>query len=170
MTYPSRALSSPPPFLRLLLLGILLHALLLVGGCGPSSQHTLPLPQKGDAQSIARTAQALQGIPYRWGGASPETGFDCSGFIWWVMRHNDITVPRTTKEQAHSGRSISLRHAESGDIVVFRINGNRLHTGIIIRPGYFIHSPKAGATIREESYRNHSYWQPRLIDIRRVLP
>ncbi|MFV0423156.1 C40 family peptidase [Oleidesulfovibrio sp.] len=158
--------------------------LVLAGGCGsktvlPASgagghqgsvaYRTLPPQGQKDRVAVVRTAQAVIGVPYKWGGASPQEGFDCSGFVWWVMRHNGLAVPRMTAAQASSGKAIAPAQAVAGDILVFRIGRKGLHTGIVSGGGTFIHSPKSGAAVREEPYTN-GYWWPRLISVRRIVP
>ncbi len=151
---------------------------LLAGGCGHKT--VLPpvaaggdsvLPAQGQRHRLAvvRTAQALVGVPYRWGGSSPQQGFDCSGLVWWVMRHNGIAVPRMTDGQAQTGTAVAPAQAAAGDIAVFRIGYGGLHTAVISGSGTMVHSPKSGSTVREESYLSR-YWLPRLVTVRRILP
>lgn len=139
------------------------------GGHQRAAYKTLPPQGQRDRVAVVRTAQAVIGVPYKWGGASPQEGFDCSGLVWWVMRHNGLSVPRMTNAQAASGTAIAPTQAVAGDIVVFRVGGKGLHTGIVSGSGTFIHSPKSGSAVREERYTN-GYWWPRLLTVRRTLP
>ncbi|WP_367648922.1 C40 family peptidase [Escherichia sp. E2593] len=91
---------------------------------------------------------AQLGKPYRWGGASPETGFDCSGLIWYAWRKNfHITLPRTaagmySMPQAHHVPYMLL---QPGDMVFFSIHGERVdHVGVYVGNGHFIEAPHTG--------------------------
>jgi cell wall-associated NlpC family hydrolase len=118
----------------------------------------------GDVVSIARS-QA--GVPYRYGGVSPKTGFDCSGLILWAYRQRGVAVPRLAKAQAAFGTPVDIRSLHPGDIVAFRIKGG-YHTGIYSGNGNFIHSPSTGSRVREESLHT-AYWRSSFIGARRVL-
>ncbi len=118
--------------------------------------------------AISKTAQSQIGKYYKFGGASPKTGFDCSGLIMWSYNKHGIKVPRTTKDQARVGKKISSKKVQPGDIVVFKskYTSSGYHTGIYIGNNKFVHSPKTGAKIRIESF--NSYWKPKISSFRRV--
>ncbi len=123
------------------------------------------------AFSVVRSARSQIGKPYHWGGCSPYEGFDCSGLVWWVYNDNGINIPRVSWQQLKTGRAVHKSRMQAGDIVFFRIpgQGKSLHTGIYSGNGNsFIHSPKSGHTVREESM-NKKYWQKYFIAARRVL-
>ena len=123
---------------------------------------------KGGGTSVVRVARSQTGVPYRTGGTSPQRGFDCSGLIYWVYQQHGVAVPRVAKSQALFGNRVSAGALRPGDIVAFRVNGD-YHTGIYSGNGKFIHSPKAGSRVREESI-NTNYWSDRFVGGRRVLP
>ena len=88
-------------------------------------------------------AYALQhlGCPYRWGGTSPDTGFDCSGFVWYVYRHFGYTIQRVACNQATEGVHVDHKDIQPGDILCFYQGDNYIgHSGIYIGNGQFIHS------------------------------
>lgn len=123
------------------------------------------------ALNIVRTARAQVGRPYKWGGKSPGEGFDCSGLVWWVYRQNGINLPRMTVGQIKAGRPVSYNNLQAGDIVFFDVGtwGKTLHEGIYAGSNrFFIHSPKSGNSVREESI-SKSYWRDRFVIGRRIL-
>lgn len=115
------------------------------------------------------SAKNLKGVRYRNGGDSPETGFDCSGYVCWVYNENGISLPRTAREQSRVGRAVNKKDLQPGDIVAFRIRSRTgYHTGIYTGNGNFIHSPSSGKRVSESSM-NSAYWRKRFIGARRVL-
>lgn len=135
-----------------------------------SRQQPVPLlpPVISTGESVVRKAANLIGRPYAWGGADPGTGFDCSGLVVWVYGWHGVELPRTAREQSRVGKRIPFGKLQPGDLVFFRTSGRTTnHVGIATGRGTFIHSPKPGEQVREESLR-HPYWRQRLIDVRRI--
>ena len=99
-------------------------------------------------------ARHLLGVPYRWGGTSPATGFDCSGFVSFVYRHFGVALPRTTYEQFTRGRRVSRAGLRPGDLVFFDGVG---HVGLYVGHGRFIHAPHSGASVEVSSFSDGSY-------------
>jgi cell wall-associated NlpC family hydrolase len=91
-----------------------------------------------------RFARHLLGVPYSYGGTSPATGFDCSGFVSFVYRHFGLTLPRVAAEQFGVGRRVSRWALRPGDLVFFHGLG---HVGLYAGGGRFIHAPHAGARV-----------------------
>ncbi|EHD21637.1 MULTISPECIES: C40 family peptidase [Brenneria] len=113
------------------------------------------------------------GKPYRWGGASPFTGFDCSGLVYYAYKDVvKIAIPRTANEMYHlrDAAPISKNELESGDLVFFRINnrGAADHVGVYLGNGKFIQSPRSGADIRI-SKLSEDYWREHYVGARRVV-
>jgi hypothetical protein len=110
--------------------------------------------QPGDIEDlrnqIVSTAQQYIGIPYRWGGESPQTGFDCSGLTMVVYRLNGLNLPRASGQQWRTGTPIKRGQLARGDLVFFATaGGNRVsHVGIYAGNGNFLHAPAKGRTIR----------------------
>lgn len=122
----------------------------------------------GKGYRIVKTARTQIGKPYKWGGSTPQKGFDCSGLVYWAYQQHGIKVPRVTIGQASVGRSVSRRELLPGDIVAFSPKWQRgKHTGIYTGRGKFIHSPKKGARVREESI-DVAYWRNCFNNGRRV--
>ena len=123
-----------------------------------------PLPFGLRAVSTVKTQI---GVPYRFGAQLPETGFDCSGLVWWVYHQIGVNLPRTAAEQSRSGREIALSDARPGDILIFRMSGGTgYHAGIFTANSHFIHAPRTGKTVLES--RLNSYCMPRLLSVRRI--
>ncbi len=128
------------------------------------------LTGRGKANDVVRSVQSQLGVKYVLGGASPSTGFDCSGLLHWAYKQNGIDIPRITTDQAYAGRSVALKNIQPGDILVFSQDSapNKLHTGIYIGDSKFIHSPNSKSVVREESI-NIAYWQQSLVLARRII-
>ncbi len=153
---------------RLLNLLLLLLAACLLAGCGLfGGGSSDPGNASAAAKKAVRTAYSQMGKPYRPGGASPRQGFDCSGLIYWAYRQNGVNVPRRSTDQLRAGYSVDRRNPLPGDIVVFRMHGSSLHTGMYAGGNSFIHSPKPGSRVRMEKL-SQPYWQKKLIAVRRV--
>jgi cell wall-associated NlpC family hydrolase len=99
----------------------------------------------GRGARAAALAQRYLGIPYRWGGASPSTGFDCSGFVMYVYAKVSVSLPHNAAAQYRYGRAVSRSALRSGDLVFFNGLG---HNGIYIGSGRFIHSPHSGDVVK----------------------
>ena len=101
-------------------------------------------------------ANHLTGIPYRWGGASPRAGFDCSGLVQYVYAKVGIHLPHYAAGQYGHGRRISRGSLRAGDLVFFSGLG---HVGIYAGGGKFIHAPRRGTTVRWSRLSSHgSYY------------
>ncbi|PNG56171.1 Gamma-DL-glutamyl hydrolase precursor [Variovorax sp. WDL1] len=116
------------------------------------------------------TAIGFLGVPYRRGGNTAETGFDCSGFVR-AMYNQTVghLLPRRAEEQAAATQKIDRNDLKPGDLVFFNTMRRAFsHVGIYVGDGKFIHAPRTGAEVRVESM-NGSYWQRRFNGARRVL-
>ena len=106
-------------------------------------------------------ANRLTGIPYVWGGASPRSGFDCSGLVQYVYGKLGIALPHYTVSQYGRGRPVSRSSLRPGDLVFFYGLG---HVGIYAGGGKYIHAPRAGTTVRWASLAsNASFYGARRI-------
>jgi cell wall-associated NlpC family hydrolase len=116
------------------------------------------------------TAIGFLGVPYRRGGNTVETGFDCSGFVR-AMYNQTVghLLPRRAEEQAAATQKIDRSELKPGDLVFFNTMRRAFsHVGIYVGEGKFIHAPKPGAQVRVEDMSG-SYWQRRFSGARRVL-
>lgn len=118
---------------------------------------------------IVLNAMGFLGVPYRRGGNSAETGFDCSGFVRALFQQTvGLVLPRIAKQQADVTKTIEKNDLRPGDLVFFNTMRRTFsHVGIYIGDNKFIHSPRSGSEIRIEDM-NMSYWQQRFNGARRV--
>lgn len=122
------------------------------------------------ATDIAMTAMSLIGTPYRYGGNSPLTGLDCSGFVKYVYKETlDTNLPRTAAEMSRVGQPVSQNDLQPGDLVFYNtMRRSNSHVGIYLGDGRFIHSPRTGQRVRINSM-DESYWRGRFNGARRII-
>ena len=102
-------------------------------------------------EELVRSARSFLGVPYLWGGASAETGFDCSGLTMTVYQLNGLDLPRTSREQFVTGTPVDRSSLEKGDLIFFSAVGDKVsHVGIYAGNGLFIHAPGRGKKIRTD--------------------
>ncbi|MDO4696264.1 MAG: C40 family peptidase [Neisseria sp.] len=126
---------------------------------------------QADANDLIKSAMGLIGVAYRFGGTSPASGMDCSGFMQYIFRKTlHVNLPRTAAEQAKMGTAVSRSDLQPGDLVFFNTSGRRIsHVGLYIGGNRFIHAPRTGKSIEITSLGN-KYWNARYISARRVKP
>jgi len=119
---------------------------------------------------LIHALQAL-GVQYRYGGRSPETGFDCSGLITHVFeRAWGMLLPPGTAALSKVGTAVKAKELEPGDLVFYNTrNRPYSHVGIYLGDGRFLHAPRSGATVRVESLQT-PYWRTRFNGARRLDP
>jgi cell wall-associated NlpC family hydrolase len=93
-------------------------------------------------------AERLLGTRYAWGGSTPGSGFDCSGFVRYVYGHFGVTLAHSSYAQFDSGRRVTRGSLKPGDLVFFDGLG---HVGIYVGNGNFIHAPHTGTRVRIET-------------------
>lgn len=122
------------------------------------------------ATDVAMTAMSLIGTPYRYGGNSPLTGLDCSGFVKYVYKETlDTNLPRTAAEMSRVGQPVSRDELKPGDLVFYNtMRRSNSHVGIYLGDGRFIHSPRTGQRVRINSM-DESYWRGRFNGARRII-
>lgn len=124
---------------------------------------------KAKTQQVIMNALSLTGVKYKFGGNSPETGFDCSGFVRYVF-HNaaNLTLPPTARAISQLGNSVKKDELQPGDLVFFNtLKSAFSHVGIYIGDNKFIHAPSAGKTVRVENMQQ-SYWSSRFNGAQRL--
>jgi hypothetical protein len=110
--------------------------------------------QQGGCESVrnelVRTAKRFIGVPYKWGGTSPEKGLDCSGLTLVVYRLNGLNLPRASFQQYEKGQAVAKTRLQPGDLVFFATRRPKRvsHVGIYIGDGKFIHAPRKGQDVR----------------------
>lgn len=119
---------------------------------------------------VVKAAASFIGVPYLWGGASPEEGFDCSGLTMTVYQLNGINLPRTSAEQYREGEPVDKNDLEAGDLVFFSTagRGKVSHVGIYIGNNQFIHAPRRGKRITVERLDN-TYFAKNYVGARRYI-
>ena len=161
-----------------------LSTALLLAGCGgndnvrPSAsqrtpQRDGPIVQPADptkANAVLMRAISLVGTPYRYGGNTPEGGFDCSGLVTYVFRDMlDLRLPRTSRELAATqGSRIATDRLAGGDLVFFGSGGQVSHVGIYVGEGRFVHAPNSGGTVRLDRL-DGAWWRDHYTGARRLL-
>jgi len=118
-------------------------------------------------EHVVDLAKQLIGTGYVWGGDSPK-GFDCSGFVSYVMGEAGHSLPRSTYDQVNSGIHVSRSELEAGDLVFFNTGDGVSHVGIYIGNGLFVHADSS-AGVTETSINDPYYWSSRYVTARRIL-
>jgi cell wall-associated NlpC family hydrolase len=181
--YPGSA-EPTPTWRRAVLLLLPCIAMAMLAGCGHEAvrptrhaatapQRSWPVVQPDDpaaANAVLMRAISLVGTPYRWGGNTPEGGFDCSGLVNYVYRDMlDLRLPRTSRElAAWQGPKIEPQRLASGDLVFFGSGGQVSHVGIYVGEGRFVHAPSTGGTVRLDQL-DGPYWRDHYSGAKRVL-
>lgn len=168
------------PALARIVLTALTILLAACAGTPPPSPPPAPTPvsrvqldtHSQAADDVLFRAIGLVGTPYRYGGNTPDSGFDCSGLINFVYRDvMGIRLPRSTREMITlNAPSISQSALQPGDLVFFATAGGKQvsHAGIYVGEGRFVHAPSTGGTVRLDSLSTR-YWQRSYLDAKRVL-
>ena len=121
------------------------------------------------ASELVVNAMGFLGVPYKRGGNTVETGFDCSGFVRAMYEQSiGLILPRRAEQQAAATQNIEKSELKPGDLVFFNtLKRTFSHVGIYVGEGRFIHAPKPGAEVRVENM-SVSYWASRFDGARRV--
>ncbi|PRB81305.1 C40 family peptidase [Pseudomonas sp. MYb185] len=160
---------------------LLVLSLAVLAGCASAPQSPpapayAPMPETPSAAASSYNddllfhAFTLVGTPYRWGGNSPEVGFDCSGLINYVFRETaGLSLPRTTAGLSQLPGKAPAKALRPGDLLLFATSGKRVdHAGIYVGDGRFLHAPSTGGKVRIDDLQA-SYWQRSFNSARRVL-
>lgn len=150
----------------------------LVSSCGTTGKHTKKhsgktavsrkiqpvritnIDRTQGSQELMLHSMGLVGTPYKWGGSSTATGFDCSGMIQFVYKNAlSVNLPRTARDMAAASRKIPDSRLKAGDLVFFNTGGAHRysHVGLYIGNGEFIHAPSSGKTIKTEKLSSPFY-------------
>ncbi len=155
---------------------LMIGVLVVLAGCSSVPQASAPpvaTPQPAgrltleQANDVTVTAIGLVGTPYRYGGNTPASGFDCSGLIGYVYKQRaSVVAPRSTAGLIDWGTSIPAPSLRTGDLVVFAQNGRATHAGIYVGEGRFVHAPSTGGTVRLDNLKS-TYWAKQQVSYRR---
>jgi cell wall-associated NlpC family hydrolase len=138
------------------------------GGAGaPSGDPNFASPA---AHAAYEAAHKELGVPYLYGGESPQAGFDCSGLMQWAYHQAGINLPRVADQQFTVGTSVGLNDLKEGDLVFFRIGGGDVdHVGMYVGNHMFLEAPRTGEVVQMADLRN-PYWSSQFAGARRVVP
>lgn len=148
-------------------------------GSGSSLQQTSAQPSggaksflagmAGKAGDVVVGALNMIGVRYRWGGNSPDSGLDCSGFVRYVFQDTlGMSLPRRAEEMSRVGEKVSMSNLKPGDLVFFNTMRRTFsHVGIYIGDNKFVHSPSTGSTVRVDDL-DSGYWEKRFTGARRI--
>ena len=150
----------------------------LLGACGtrpvapPAPAPVVSRVSEEQAQHVTITALGLVGTPYRYGGNTPQGGFDCSGLIHYVFRQVGGAVPRlprSTAQWAAATVPVDDARMQRGDLVFFNTTGAPFsHMGLYVGGEQFVHAPSSGGTVRKDSLSSR-YFATRYLGARRVF-
>ncbi len=118
------------------------------GGSSPAPPEPAPVappPPSAGGSSVVAAALSQVGVPYKWGGASPSEGFDCSGLSMWAYAHIGVSLPHFAAAQHAMGTPVDRSNLAPGDLVFF--NGDN-HMGIYMGGGQFVHAPRTGDVVK----------------------
>ena len=148
---------------------------LLLAACGSVPHRNEPpliagSPRADAANAVLFRAIALVGTPYRWGGNTPQGGFDCSGLVGYVFTDAaGVTLPRTSAAMSELGpRKLAIDSLQSGDLVFFASGRSVSHVGIYVGERRFVHAPNSGGTVRLDSL-DGAWWKEHFVYGKRVL-
>jgi len=119
--------------------------------------------------AIAELARTLVGTQYRYGGAKPDEGFDCSGLVFYTYAKAGFRVPRTSQELFRAARKIALGDAGAGDLMFFQDETKLSHVGIYLGDGWFVHAPADGRQVAVANL-DSTYYRQHLVAVGRLLP
>jgi cell wall-associated NlpC family hydrolase len=132
------------------------------------------LPAAARDNSVVSIAMKYLGVPYQWGGASPKTGFDCSGLVLYVFAQLGVDLPHYAAAQYYSPDAIyvSPKRLQPGDLVFFTgADGTRKspgHVGIYVDDGYIIDAPNTGSFVRIDSL-SERWFADEFVGARRIV-
>lgn len=120
-------------------------------------------------ESLINNAMQLIGVRYRWGGNTPQSGLDCSGFVRYVFNDTfGFLLPRKSAQMSQVGLEIRKDELRPGDLVFFNTMRHAFsHVGIYVGDNKFIHAPSRGKSIRVDDMTK-TYWEKRYNGARRM--
>jgi cell wall-associated NlpC family hydrolase len=131
---------------------------------GPFRREPPPPPKPTLGQRAANVALRAVGIPYAWGGASPASGFDCSGLVYWAYRRLGVELPHSSYALYDRGRRVARSRLKAGDLVFFTGLG---HVGMYLGRGRMVHAPSSGRRVEVVRLAGSHYGR-RLVGARRI--
>jgi cell wall-associated NlpC family hydrolase len=121
-------------------------------------------PKRTLGERAAAIALKAVGVPYRWGGSSPASGFDCSGLVYWAYGQLGVEVPHSSYALYDLGRRVARARMKPGDVLFFSGLG---HVGLYLGRGRMVHAPQSGRLVEIVTLGRSHYGQ-RLVGARRI--
>lgn len=137
---------------QLMMAAVALIAMFALTSCGPRQQ-------------VVDAAVSQIGVPYSYGGDSPEEGFDCSGLTSWAWSRANVSIPRTSAAQYAATERISKSELRPGDLVFWGSSGRVHHVAMFVGDGQVVHARKPGTRVEYESV---DWWASNRIGYGRV--
>jgi len=152
------------PARKFSIFSLAITVLWLVSACGSTPATSVPrdtaradrASQASIGDTAARIARQQVGVPYRYGGSSPD-GFDCSGLVQYSYARAGIRVPRTTGQLWSSSRPVERNKLRTGDLLFFSIDGKMSHVGLYLGEQQFVHAPSSGRAVSIASLETPYY-------------
>jgi cell wall-associated NlpC family hydrolase len=138
----------------------------------PAARESSPTAQQGLGAVIAQRALEQVGVPYRFGGADPQRGFDCSGLVSYVHGLEGVSVPRTAAAQFAAALKVEADELRPGDLVFYRLvprSREVTHVGIYTGQGRFVHAPQTGRRVGTGNM-DDPYYRERFAGAGRLYP
>lgn len=144
---------------------------LMLSGCSPTPTYSQQINNhqsqansilNSQRSSIIKVAHRSLGTRYKWGGETPQEGFDCSGLTQYAYQQSGIKIPRTAAQQRDASRRVSYAQLQPGDLIFFRINAKTNHVGIYIGNHQFIQAGSGSGRVKVENLDN-PYWKKRFV-------
>jgi cell wall-associated NlpC family hydrolase len=151
---------------------LLLLSLFLLWACA-STKDNVQTHEAGSSATVRKLtsyAHGLIGTPYKYGGYSPQIGFDCSGFVDYVFRHSaHLSLPHNSRQISRHGFPVKSSQLREGDLVFYDTSNQAFsHVGIYLGNNHFIHAPSSGGRVRTENMRE-AYWEKHYNGARRIV-
>lgn len=151
---------------------VLCTMLLTLAACSSAAPKPMAFKPAATAPAVTHPAVAVAkrmlGTPYRYGGASPERGFDCSGLVYYSFKQAGMNAPRTTRTLYRNAFAVEPTALRQGDLLFFRIEGKVSHVGLYVGGKAFVHAPSSGKAVSYASLDN-PYWRKRLVKAGRLF-
>jgi len=172
-----------PPRLRILLPALVFASIAFAWAAAPGDETTsrptameahvksthyarkIARPKPTLGERAARIALKAVGIPYRWGGSSPSSGFDCSGLVYWAYGRIGVELPHSSYALYGLGRGVARSRMKPGDLLFFSGLG---HVGLYLGHGRMVHAPHSGRNV-EVVTLGRSHYGERLVGVRRPV-
>lgn len=112
-------------------------------------------------EQVIANAETQLGVPYVWGGTTPDVGFDCSGLLQWAFQEAGVSIPRVTHDQWNAGSKVEWDDLERGDLLFWRSDPTApdyiSHVAIYLGDGQMLEAPRTGLNVRVTSVRTNDY-------------